>query len=84
MNNHELIQDTVFDIADDLVKNSFFVAPQTGGLHRLVIIIINYLMFSVSENFEVEYMGRINSDLHLVFNCEFVNDIFILFDILYH
>ncbi|KAG4084271.1 hypothetical protein H8356DRAFT_1350396 [Neocallimastix lanati (nom. inval.)] len=63
--------DTVFDIADDLVKNSFFVAPQTGGLHRLVIIIINYLMFSVSENFEVEYMGRINSDLHLVFNCEF-------------
>ncbi|KAL6636091.1 hypothetical protein U3516DRAFT_848793 [Neocallimastix sp. 'constans'] len=75
--------DTIFDIADDLVKNTFFVAAKTDGLRRLVII-INHLMFSVSENFEVEYIDCINSDLHLVFDCEFVNDDFIPFDILYH
>ncbi|KAL6595868.1 hypothetical protein LY90DRAFT_630536 [Neocallimastix californiae] len=70
-------------IADDLVKNTFFVAAKTDGLRRLVII-INHLMFSISENFDVEYIDCINSDLHLVFNCEFVNDDFIPFDILYH
>ena len=75
--------DTIFDIADDLVKNTFFVAAKTDGLRRLVII-INHLMFSISENFDVEYIDCINSDLHLVFNCEFVNDDFIPFDILYH
>jgi len=75
--------DTIFDIADDLVKNTFFVAAKTDGLRRLVII-INHLMFSVSENFEVEYIDCINSDLHLVFDCEFVNDNFIPFYILYY
>ena len=73
--------ETIFDIADGLVKNSFFVAAKTDRLPRLVII-INHLMFSVSENFKVEYIGSINSDLHLVFDCEFPNDNFIPFDIL--
>ncbi|KAL6620866.1 hypothetical protein U3516DRAFT_779418 [Neocallimastix sp. 'constans'] len=59
--------ETIFDIADGLVKNSFFVAAKTDRLPRLVII-INHLMFSVSENFKVEYIGSINSDLHLVFD----------------
>jgi len=75
--------DTIFDIADDLVKNTFFVAAKTDGL-RLLVIITNHLMFSVSGNFDVEYIDCINSDLHLVFDCEFVNDDFIPFDILYH
>ncbi|KAG4100442.1 hypothetical protein H8356DRAFT_1422915 [Neocallimastix lanati (nom. inval.)] len=61
---------TIFDIADDLVKSTFFVIAKTDGLRRLVII-INHLMFSVSENFEVEYIDCINSDRHLVFDCEF-------------
>ncbi|ORY28565.1 hypothetical protein LY90DRAFT_513119 [Neocallimastix californiae] len=75
--------DTIFDVADDLVKITFFVAAKTDGLRRLVII-INHLMFSISENFEVEYIDCISSDLHLVFDCEFVNDNFIPFDIFYH
>ena len=75
--------DTIFDIADDLVKNTFFVAAKTDGLRQLFII-INHLMFNVSENFEVEYINCIKSDLHLFFDCEFVNDDFIPFDILYH
>jgi len=65
----------IYDYVDFKKKknNSFFVAAETKGLRQLVFI-INHLMFSVFKNFEEEYIGCINFYLHLVLDCEFVND----------
>jgi len=66
-----------------LIKNTFYIAAKTDGLRKLLII-INNLMFSITENFIVEYIDEIEIDAHIVMDCEYINNVFIPFDIIYN
>ncbi|ORX64899.1 hypothetical protein BCR32DRAFT_122932 [Anaeromyces robustus] len=76
--------DILFKEAENLIHGTFYVAAKTDGFRRLIII-INNLMFSISENLRVEYVGQSRGkDCYIVFDCEFINDIFISFDVIYY
>ncbi|ORX41534.1 hypothetical protein BCR36DRAFT_416709 [Piromyces finnis] len=73
----------LFNNSKKLIKNSFYIATKTDGLRKLLII-INNLMFSITENFTVEFVDEIESDFHIVMDCEYINNKFIPFDIIYN
>ena len=47
--------DILYKEAKNLINDTFYVAAKTDGFRRLIII-INNLIFSISENFRVEYI----------------------------
>ena len=75
--------DILYKEAKKLINNTFYVADKTDGFRRLIII-INNLMFSISENFRVEYICQTKADFHMVLYCEYLDGIFIQFDLIYY
>ncbi|ORX73459.1 hypothetical protein BCR32DRAFT_285619 [Anaeromyces robustus] len=75
--------DILYKEAKNLIENTFYVAAKTDGFRRLIIV-INNLMFSISETFHVEYICQIKSNINIVFDCEYIDDVFIPFDIIYY
>jgi len=57
---------------------------KTDGFRRLIIIINNNLVFSISENSHVEYICQTKADFHMVLDCEYFDDIFIPFDLIFY
>ncbi|OUM59711.1 hypothetical protein PIROE2DRAFT_14682 [Piromyces sp. E2] len=41
-------------------------------------------MFSLNENFNVEFINEIEGDFHMVLDCEYINNVYIPFDIIYN
>ncbi|ORY21680.1 hypothetical protein LY90DRAFT_632656 [Neocallimastix californiae] len=75
--------DILYKEAKNLINDTFYVAAKTDGFRRLIII-INNLMFSISENFRVEYICQTKSDFHMVLYCEYLDGKFIPFDLIYY
>ncbi|KAG4084022.1 hypothetical protein H8356DRAFT_1299064 [Neocallimastix lanati (nom. inval.)] len=75
--------DILYKEAKNLINDTFYVAAKTDGFRRLIII-INNLMFSISENFHVEYICQTKADFHMVLDCEYLDGIFIPFDLIYY
>ncbi|KAL6592805.1 hypothetical protein U3516DRAFT_649166 [Neocallimastix sp. 'constans'] len=75
--------DILYKEAKNLINDTFYVAAKTDGFRRLIII-INNLMFSISENFRVEYICQTKADFHMVLDCEYLDGIFIPFDLIYY
>ena len=75
--------DVLFNNAKKLIEDKFFISLKTDGIRKLLII-INNLMFSINENFKVEYIDEIRNNFHIIMDCEYVNGIFIPFDIIYN
>ncbi|ORX41431.1 hypothetical protein BCR36DRAFT_311599, partial [Piromyces finnis] len=75
--------DILFKNADTLVKDTFFVSAKTDGIRKLILV-INNRIYSVTENFSVKFVKEIEGNFHLILDCEFTNNIFIPFDVLYH
>ncbi|ORX53812.1 hypothetical protein BCR36DRAFT_410967 [Piromyces finnis] len=74
--------DILFKNAETLIKDTFFVSAKTDGIRKLIIIINNQI-YSITENFSVESIREIEGHFHLILDCEFINNTFIPFDILY-
>jgi len=75
--------DTLFNNAKKLVEDKFFISTKTDGVRKLLII-INNLMFSMNENFKVEFVREIENNFHIIMDCEYIKDIYIPFDIIYY
>ncbi|KAL6588477.1 hypothetical protein U3516DRAFT_653582 [Neocallimastix sp. 'constans'] len=75
--------DILYKEAKNLINDTFYVAAKTDGFRRLIII-INNLMFSISENFHVEYICQTKADNHMVLDCEYLDGKFIPFDLIYY
>ncbi|KAL6588348.1 hypothetical protein U3516DRAFT_871068, partial [Neocallimastix sp. 'constans'] len=75
--------DILYKEAKNLINDTFYVAAKTDGFRRLIII-INNLMFSISENFRVEYICQTKADFHMVLDCEYLDGKFIPFDLIYY
>ncbi|KAL6588274.1 hypothetical protein U3516DRAFT_653784 [Neocallimastix sp. 'constans'] len=75
--------DILYKEAKNLINDTFYVAAKTDGFRRLIII-INNLMFSISENFHVEYICQTKADFHMVLDCEYLDGKFIPFDLIYY
>ena len=75
--------DILYKEAKNLINDTFYVAAKTDGFRRLIII-INNLMFGISENFHVEYICQTKADNHMVLDCEYLDNIFIPFDLIYY
>ncbi|KAG4081986.1 hypothetical protein H8356DRAFT_1299970 [Neocallimastix lanati (nom. inval.)] len=75
--------DILYKEAKNLINDTFYVAAKTDGFRRLIII-INNLMFSISENFRIEYICQTKADFHMVLDCEYLDGKFIPFDLIYY
>lgn len=75
--------DILFKNGESLVKDSFFVSAKTDGIRKLILV-INNRIYSITENFSVEFINEIEGNFHLILDCEFINNIFIPFDALYN
>ncbi|KAG4081963.1 hypothetical protein H8356DRAFT_1066884 [Neocallimastix lanati (nom. inval.)] len=75
--------DILYKEAKNLINDTFYVAAKTDGFRRLIVI-INNLMFSISENFRVEYICQTKADNHMVLDCEYLDGKFIPFDLIYY
>ena len=75
--------DIIFKMAEKWIKDTFYVAAKSDGIRQLLLI-INNLLFSISENFEIKFIDYTNYNTHLILDCEYVDESFIPFDILYN
>ena len=75
--------DILFNNAKQLVEDTFYISIKADGIRKLLII-INNLMFSLTENFKVEFIDKIENNFQIIMDCEYVNNFFIPFDIIYN